>query len=162
MTSIIGAVVLIAATVLPVAAYGPNNYGEWGAPTAVAEVNTAAHEGCPIESPNGKQLFIASTRAGGFGKNDIWVAERANTKVPFGPMQNLGSAINSADQEFCPTPLGGGWLLFVSDRAACGATPGMTMAWSSRFVKPASVSSHLAISFDDHPRCLPPWTSTCL
>ena len=126
MTSIIGAVVLIAATVLPVAADGPNNYGEWGAPTAVAEVNTAAHEGCPIESPNGKQLFIASTRAGGFGKNDIWVAERPNTKVPFGPMQNLGSAINSADQEFCPTPLGGGWLLFVSDRAACGATPGMT------------------------------------
>ena len=42
-----------------------------------------------------------------------------------GPMQNLGSAINTADNEFCPTPLGGGWLLFVSDRAACGATPGM-------------------------------------
>lgn len=32
-----------------------------------------------------------------------------------------------------------------------GATPTMTMAWSARFVKPASVSSHLAISFDDHP-----------
>jgi hypothetical protein len=124
MTSIIGAVVLIAATVLPVAADGP--YSGWGAPTAVAEVNTAAHEGCPIESPNGKQLFIASTRAGGFGKNDIWVANRAKVSEPFGPMQNLGSAINSADQEFCPTPLGGGWLLFVSDRTACGATPGMT------------------------------------
>jgi len=124
MTSIIGAVVLAAATVLPVAADGP--YSDWGAPTAVAEVNTAAHEGCPIESPNGKQLYIASTRGGGFGKNDIWVANRAKVSEPFGPMQNLGSAINSADQEFCPTPLGGGWLLFVSDRAACGATPGLT------------------------------------
>jgi len=126
MTSIIGAVVLAAATVLPAAADGPSNYGAWGAPTAVAEVNTAAHEGCPIESPNGKQLYIASTRGGGFGKNDIWVANRAKVSEPFGPMQNLGSAINSADQEFCPTPLGGGWLLFVSDRAACGATPGLT------------------------------------
>ena len=41
-------------------------------------------------------------------------------------MTNLGSAINTGDHEFCPTPLGGGKLLFVSDRAACGATPGMT------------------------------------
>ena len=126
MTSIVGAFLLVAASVLPVAADGPNNYGDWGAPTAVAEVNTAAHDGCPIESANGKQLYVASTRAGGYGKNDIWVAERPNTKALFGPMQNLGSAINSADQEFCPTPLGGGWLLFVSDRTACGATPGLT------------------------------------
>jgi WD40 repeat protein len=125
MTSIIGAAVLVAATVLPVAADAPAKFSAWGTPTAVAEVNTAAHEGCPIESPNGKQLYIASNRAGGFGKNDIWVAERSTTKDLFGPMQNLGSAINTADQEFCPTPLGGGWLLFVSDRAACGATPGL-------------------------------------
>lgn len=124
MTSIIGAFLLAAASVLPVAADGP--YGAWGAPTAVAEVNTAAHDGCPIESPNGKQLYIASTRAGGFGKNDVWVADRSKKSDPFGPMQNLGTAINSADNEFCPTPLGGGWLLFVSDRTACGATPGMT------------------------------------
>ena len=124
MTSIIGAFLLAAASVLPVAADGP--YGAWGAPTAVAEVNTAAHDGCPIESPNGKQLYIASTRAGGFGKNDVWVADRSKKSDPFGPVQNLGSAINSADQEFCPTPLGGGWLLFVSDRAACGDNNGMT------------------------------------
>lgn len=123
MTSIVGAVLLVAASILPVAADAPS-YSDWGAPTAVSEVNTAAHEGCPIESPNGKQLYIASTRAGGFGKNDIWVADRSKTSDPFGPMQNLGSAINSADQEFCPTPLGGGWLLFVSDRTACGANPG--------------------------------------
>ena len=110
----------------PVAADGPTAYADWGAPTAVAAANTVAHDGCPIESPNGKQLFVASTRTGGFGKNDIWVAERQNKHAPWGPMTNLGAAINSADHEFCPTPLGGGWLLFVSDRAACGATPGMT------------------------------------
>ena len=125
MTSIVGAILLVVAGVLPASAQA-SDYGPWGAPTAVAEVNTAAHEGCPIESPNGKQLYIASTRTGGFGKNDIWVADRSKKSDPFGPMQNLGSAINSADQEFCPTPLGGGWLLFVSDRTACGATPGMT------------------------------------
>jgi hypothetical protein len=122
MTSIVGAFVLVVAGILPVSA---DTYGAWGTPTAVSEVNTAAHEGCPIESPNGKQLYIASTRGGGFGKNDIWVANRAKKSDPFGPLQNLGSAINTGDQEFCPTPLGGGWLLFVSDRTACGATPGL-------------------------------------
>ena len=124
-TSFIGAVLLVVATVLPVAADGPTTYGDWGAPVAVDAANSAAHDGCPIESPNGKQLYIASTRAGGYGKNDLWVAERANKHEPWGPMVNLGPAINTADHEFCPTPLGGGWLLFVSDRAACGATPGM-------------------------------------
>ena len=124
--SIVGTIVLLlAATAMPVAAEGPSQYSEWGAPTAVAAANTAAHDGCPIESPNGKQLFVASTRAGGFGKNDLWVAERQNKNAPWGPMTNVGPGINSADHEFCPTPLGGGWLLFVSDRAACGATPGM-------------------------------------
>ena len=127
VASIAGTVaLLVAATVTPVAADGPTSYGDWGAPTAVTAANTAAHDGCPIESPNGKELFIASTRTGGFGKNDIWVAERQNKNAPWGPMTNLGASINSADHEFCPTPLGGGWLLFVSDRVACGATPNQT------------------------------------
>jgi hypothetical protein len=125
MTSLIGAFLLVAVTVLPVAADGPTNYGAWGSPVAVGAANTLAHDGCPIESPNGKQLYVASTRPGGYGKNDLWVAERQNKNAPWGPMVNLGAAINTGDHEFCPTPLGGGWLLFVSDRAACGATPGM-------------------------------------
>lgn len=126
LASVVGAFLLVAAGVVGVAADGPSDYSDWGTPTAVAGVNTAAHDGCPIESPNGKELYIASTRAGGFGKNDIWVAQRPNKRAPWGPMTNLGPSINTADHEFCPTPLGGGWLLFVSDRAACGATPGMT------------------------------------
>jgi hypothetical protein len=105
---------------------GPAAYSDWGTPSAVVEVNSAAHDGCPIESPNGLKLYIASTRAGGFGKNDIWVASRPDTQTTWGPMRNLGSEINTADHEFCPTPLPGRKLLFVSDRAACGATPGMT------------------------------------
>lgn len=125
ITSIAGAMLLVAGSVLSVAAMA-SDFGPWRAPTAVAEVNTDAHEGCPIESPDGKKLYIASTRAGGFGKNDIWVASRSTKSEPFGPMVNLGSAINTADNEFCPTPLSDGRLLFVSDRAACGATPGMT------------------------------------
>ena len=124
--SLVGAFLLVAAGVVPVAAHERDEYSDWGAPTAVIGINSAAHDGCPIESPNGKQLYIASTRPGGLGKNDIWVAERPSKLAPWGPMTNLGPTINSPDQEFCPTPLSGGRLLFVSDRAACGATPGLT------------------------------------
>jgi Tol biopolymer transport system component len=125
VATMIGAGLMVAAAAIPVAADEPTAYGDWRAPAIVAGVNSAAHDGCPIESPNGKQLFIASTRPGGSGKNDIWVAARQTKHAPWGPMTNLGAAINTADHEFCPTPLGGGWLLFVSDRPACGATPGM-------------------------------------
>jgi hypothetical protein len=125
LASMAGTVTMLMAAVSPVAAEEPSTYGAWGVPTAVAAANTAAHDGCPIESPNGKQLFVASTRPGGYGKNDIWVAERQNKNAEWGPMTNLGAAINTGDHEFCPTPLGGGWLLFVSDRPACGATPGL-------------------------------------
>lgn len=108
---------------------------EWGAPQPVQNadgvpaadrVNTDSHDGCPIESPSGLQLFIASPRPGttGGSGNDIWVAERPSTAAAWGPMVNLGSPVNSTYHDFCPTPLPGGWLLFVSDRPACGATPG--------------------------------------
>lgn len=116
LSSIIGAALLLAASALPVAADGPRQYSEWGEGAAVTEVNTASHDGCPIESPNGKQLYIASNRPGGFGSNDIWVAERRNTRAPWGTPEHIGAPVNTEFNDFCPTPLGGGWLLFVSDR----------------------------------------------
>lgn len=124
----VGLVILLIASALPVAAEAPRAYSDWGEGTPVAAANTAAHDGCPIESPNGKQLFIASNRPGGFPgpTNDIWVADRANKHEPWGPMQNLGAPVNSEYNDFCPTPLGGGWLLFVSNRPAencAGASP---------------------------------------
>ena len=66
--STVGALLVLAAGVVPAMAHGPTEYTGWGAPTAVTEVNTAAHDGCPIESPDGRKLYVASTRAGGFGE----------------------------------------------------------------------------------------------
>jgi hypothetical protein len=40
-------------------------------------------------------------------------------------MRNVGAPVNSEFNDFCPTPLGGGWLMFVSERpSVCGAGPG--------------------------------------
>jgi hypothetical protein len=87
------------------------------------ELNTPALEGCPALSPDGRSLYMASNRPGGHGGLDIWVAHRSATAEPFGAPENLPAPINSASDDFCPTPLRGNRLLFVSRRVneqSCG------------------------------------------
>ena len=86
-----------------------------------SELNTPSLDGCPIQSPDGLSLYIASNRPGGKGGLDIWTATRASTSSPWGSMQNLGEPVNSAADDFCPTPVGKGGLFFVSREALPGA-----------------------------------------
>jgi hypothetical protein len=88
-----------------------------------SELNTPFLDGCPIQSPDGLSLYMATNRAGGEGLLDIWVAHRESTDAPFGAPENLGESVNSAADDFCPTPVRGGGLFFVSRRstaASCG------------------------------------------
>jgi hypothetical protein len=104
------------------------HYGAWGAavnaesiPGTSSELNTAFNDGCPIQSPDGLSLFIASNRTGTTGGQDIWVARRASQDDPWGTPENLGSPVNSTADDFCPTPVPGHGLFFVSARAGgCG------------------------------------------
>ncbi len=118
--SALGGALLVITSVFPVAADSPARYSDWGEGVPVEAVNLPppSHDGCPIESPNGKQLFIASNRAGTLGMNDIYFVERATKHDAWGPVQHPGAPLNSEYNDFCPTPLGGGWLLFVSTRPA--------------------------------------------
>src|SRR5688572_17054416 len=87
------------------------------------ELNTPSLDGCPIQAPDGLSLYMASNRPEGHGGLDIWVARRASTDAPFAAPVNLGPPINSAADDFCPTPVRGGGLLFVSRRVtpeSCG------------------------------------------
>jgi hypothetical protein len=121
LAAIVGTVLLVAASALPVAADEPTQYSEWSDGALVGpdvSLPPPSHDGCPIESPNGKQLYIASSRTGGFGMNDIWRAERPNKRSPWGPMEHLDAPVNTEFNDFCPTPLGDRYLLFVSTRPA--------------------------------------------
>ena len=92
-------------------------YSAWSVAMPVAEVNdTTVPDGCPIESRDGFSLYIASTRIGTLGGNDIWAADRASKNEPFGEPQNLGGPVNSDVADFCPTPIYGNYLMFVSER----------------------------------------------
>ena len=86
-----------------------------------AEVNTPLLDGCPIQAPDGLSLYMASNRPGGLGGLDIWVSSRERADAPWSAPVNLGAPVNSAADDFCPTPIHGGGLLFVSREALPGS-----------------------------------------
>lgn len=96
---------------------------DWGAPVSAeslpgssTQLNTTFVDGCPIQAPDGLSLYMASNRTGTLGGLDIWVAHRASKDVGWGTPVNLGAPINSAADDFCPTPVRGHRLFFVSKR----------------------------------------------
>jgi WD40-like Beta Propeller Repeat len=128
------AAVLAAAFLLPAAAFAGPQFSAWGTAQKVdeiagnsSELNTPSLDGCPIFSPDGLSLYMASNRPRFAGDTrtdlDIWVARRESTASGFGAPVNLGAPINSIADDFCPTPVRGGGLFFVSRRVtaeACG------------------------------------------
>jgi hypothetical protein len=90
-----------------------------------SELNTPFVDGCPIQSPDGLALYMASNRPRFPGDTrtdlDIWVAHRASTDAPFGAPVNLGEPVNSSADDFCPTPVRGSGLFFVSREVVPGA-----------------------------------------
>lgn len=110
------------------ASAGGPSHNAWNAnfstATLVSEVSVPGFgDGCPIENPDGLSLFLASNRPGTAGGNDIWAADRASLGEPWGTPRNLGAPVNSASADFCPTPVRGRSLFFVSERPGDGTGP---------------------------------------
>ncbi len=66
----------------------------------------------PAVSPDGKLIYFASNRAGGFGGTDLWVSERKNGE--WGKPENLGPAVNTTANEGFPFVALDGKLFFCS------------------------------------------------
>jgi WD40-like Beta Propeller Repeat len=111
-----------------VVASAGSQFSAW-APAALVDpvdavgVNTPAQDGCPIQSPDGLSLYIASNRAGSAGL-DLWVAQRGSSDESWGDPVNLndgrGANLNTSADEFCPTPVRGNGLFFVRRPSSCG------------------------------------------
>jgi len=111
--------------------FGPH-YGSWTTAQKIDEINgndpdlnTPSQDGCPIQSPDGLKLYMATNRPGGKGGLDIWMATRASKDSPWGAAVSLPEPINSASDDFCPTPVGKHGLYFVSRRVIAGVTCGL-------------------------------------
>lgn len=97
----------------------------WGAPQNLgATINTSANDTPSSISPDGREMFIQSTRPGGVGGVDIYTSTRTDPNNDFGWMTpvNIGSAINTSSLDgfgnyFVDPSTGAGTLFFNSDRS---------------------------------------------
>jgi hypothetical protein len=127
---------VLALVLVPAATAQAKTFGAWApatnaeaVPGTSTELNTAVQDGCPIQSPDGLSLYIASNRPRFAGDPrtdlDIWVARRSSKDAAWGAPQNLGEPVNSTADDFCPTPVRGDRLFFVSRKVTPGVTCGM-------------------------------------
>jgi Tol biopolymer transport system component len=65
-------------------------------------------------SNDGRALYYASNRSGGFGKGDMYVATRASPEGPWSRARNLGPPLNTDAFEAFPTPSADGLTLFFN------------------------------------------------
>ena len=93
-------------------------FGDWSTPTNLGPlVNSPVVDQGPAISKEDLSFFFSSNRPGGFGGNDIWVAQRASVDDPWGPPVNLGSVVNTADSEGGPSlSRDSHWLFMNSNR----------------------------------------------
>jgi hypothetical protein len=89
-------------------------------------LNTTYNDGCPYESPDGSMLFIASNRPhpDGLGGQNIWVSLKDEATGTWGAPIPLPAPINSNADDFCPSPVRGHGLYFVSRRFIPGVSCG--------------------------------------
>ena len=74
----------------------------WSAPENLGDnINTESWESAPSLSPDKRDLYFASNRAGGMGKSDIYICHR-NPDGSWSAPKNAGSEINSVGNESCP------------------------------------------------------------
>lgn len=87
----------------------------WSGPIAVS-FDTARKEFDPAFSANGTRVYFFSDRPGGLGGDDIWEAAFDPRGGTFGEPRNLGPAVNSAGDEWAPSPSPDGKsLLFATN-----------------------------------------------
>jgi hypothetical protein len=97
----------------------PTRSSPWDTPVNLGgTINSAAADTDARLSPDGLSLYFDSTRMGGQGDWDIWVATRPSLDAPFGTPKNLGPTINSSAEEgFRLVSADGRTLIFESRRS---------------------------------------------
>ncbi|MHC4517188.1 MAG: LamG-like jellyroll fold domain-containing protein [Planctomycetota bacterium] len=94
-------------------------HDDWGEPMNLGSpVNTSDYDYSPNISSDRLTLFFYSTRPGGYGSTDIWMARRITIDAVWGEPVNLGPIINSSSRDNAPAfSADGSMLYFYSDRA---------------------------------------------
>ena len=90
--------------------------GKWGTPRPLPPpINSPYHESSISISSDGKKIFVASERPGGWGGSDIYMVEK-NGAGQLGTAMNLGPSINSEWDEDSPFLSFDGTVLYFSSK----------------------------------------------
>ncbi|GIV26613.1 MAG: hypothetical protein KatS3mg027_0427 [Bacteroidia bacterium] len=88
---------------------------KWTEPVRLnSNINTEYWEGSCSVSADGRYLYFASERPGGYGGRDLWVSEKEGDD--WGPATNLGPIINTKYDEDAPFIHPDGITLFFSSK----------------------------------------------
>jgi len=94
-----------------------NEDGTFGTAVPVPELNSGYRDTRTAIRSDGLELFLTSSRPGGFGGIDLWVSTRVSTDDPWIEPKNLGPIINSTYKEGAPAlSCDATTLYFYSDR----------------------------------------------
>jgi peptidoglycan-associated lipoprotein len=88
--------------------------GSWSRPVKLSIGRDSLLTAHPSLSQDGSKIYFVSNRPGGFGGNDIWMAEKVG-EGKWGEAKNLGPQINTAGNEIFPFIRDNGELYFSSD-----------------------------------------------
>jgi Tol biopolymer transport system component len=100
---------------------------DFAAPALLEVVNTPALEHLPWLSADELTLLFVSTRAGGLGQSDVWLAQRPKADEAFAP-PTLLRASSVSDEGRAVLSSSGRTLIFASDRAG---SAGLQDLWSA-------------------------------
>ncbi|MEY2930684.1 MAG: hypothetical protein RL033_1433 [Pseudomonadota bacterium] len=100
---------------------------DFAAPALLEVVNTPALEHLPWLSADELTLLFVSTRAGGLGQSDVWLAQRPEAGEAFAP-PTLFLASSVSDEGRAVLSSSGRTLIFASDRAGGS---GLQDLWSA-------------------------------
>jgi len=102
-----------------------SKYDAWDTPVNLGpRVNSSAHEWGACISTDGLGLYYNSMRAGGHGRQDIYMVSRTTIAGEWGTPINLGAQVNSSTHDISPTTSDNAlWLLF-SDYPGLAPRPG--------------------------------------
>ena len=94
----------------------PNEPAPWGEPiNAGGMINDSLGDDFSLRlSSDGKALYFASNRSGGFGTGDMYVSTRASRSEPWSRAVNLGPLLNTDAFEAFPTPSADGLTLYFN------------------------------------------------
>jgi hypothetical protein len=84
----------------------------FGPAAPAPNVNTTSLDRRPSISRDGLEMFLGSSRPGGFGNLDVWVSTRETRSAPWSTPVNLGPTVNTATSDAGPAIATDGKTLF--------------------------------------------------